>query len=139
MLKSSDFSEEEMLKKREEAERKARRGEIDPVQEYTFSLISKITGLPRPAILNFMFEQPLILDELDLLYKTDTKKRVIFYYQVIMLSRHGFSVLTMTVRRPSIVYILARHGLFCCPWRLFLSLFFSHIFSRPSVFDFVMG
>ena len=102
MLKSSDFSEEEMLKKREEAERKARRGEIDPVQEYTFSLISKITGLPRPAILNFMFEQPLILDELDLLYKTDTKKRVIFYYQVIILSRHGFSVLTMTVRRPSI-------------------------------------
>ena len=87
MLKSSDFSEEELLKKREEAERKARRGEIDPVQEYTFSLISKITGLPRPAILNFMFEQPLILDELDLLYKTDTKKRVIFYYQVIMISR----------------------------------------------------
>ena len=83
MLKSTDFSEEEMLKKREEAERKARRGEIDPVQEYTFSLISKITGLPRPAILNFMFEQPLILDELDLLYKTDTTKRVIFYYQVI--------------------------------------------------------
>ena len=83
MLKSTDFSEEELLKKREEAERKARRGEIDPVQEYTFSLISKITGLPRPAILNFMFEQPLILDELDLLYKTDTKKRVIFYYQVI--------------------------------------------------------
>ena len=82
MLKSTDFSEEELLKKREEAERKARRGEIDPVQEYTFSLISKITGLPRPAILNFMFEQPLILDELDLLYKTDTKKRVIFYYQV---------------------------------------------------------
>ena len=102
MLKSTDYSEEELLKKREEAERKARRGEIDPVQEYTFSLISKITGLPRPAILNFMFEQPLILDELDLLYKTDTKKRVIFYYQVIMLSRHGFSVLTMTVRRPSI-------------------------------------
>ena len=82
MLKASDFSEEEMLKKKEEAERKARRGEIDPVQEYTFSLISKITGLPRPAILNFMFEQPLILDELDLLYKTDTTKRLIFYYQV---------------------------------------------------------
>ena len=82
MLKSSDYTEEEIFKKKEEAERKARRGEIDPVQEYTFALISKITGLPRPAILNFMFEQPLILDELDLLYKTDTTKRVIFYYQV---------------------------------------------------------
>ena len=82
MLKSSDFTEEELFKKKEEAERKARRGEIDPVQEYTFSLISKITGLPRPAILSFMFDQPLILDELDLLYKTDTTKRVIFYYQV---------------------------------------------------------
>ena len=75
--------------KREEVERKARRGEIDPVQEYTFALISKITGLPRPAILNFMFEQPLILDELDLLYKTDTTKRVIFYYQVREYVKEG--------------------------------------------------
>lgn len=99
MLKAKDYSEEELERKKEEAERKARRGEIDPVHEYTFTLISKvistsdwihlsllnifqITGLPRPSILNFMFEQPLILDELDLLYKGDKTKSIVFYYQV---------------------------------------------------------
>lgn len=44
--------------------------------------IFQITGLPRPSILNFMFEQPLILDELDLLYKGDKTKSIVFYYQV---------------------------------------------------------
>lgn len=29
-----------------------------------------------------MFEQPLILDELDLLYKGDKTKSIVFYYQV---------------------------------------------------------
>ena len=38
MLRPEDYSKEELGRKREEAERKARRGEIDPVQEYTFSL-----------------------------------------------------------------------------------------------------
>lgn len=42
MLKAKDYSEEELERKREEAERKARRGEIDPVHEYTFTLISKV-------------------------------------------------------------------------------------------------
>ena len=43
MLKMKDYTEEEIQKKREEAERKARRGEIDPMQEYTFSMISNVT------------------------------------------------------------------------------------------------
>ena len=42
MLKAKDYSDEELERKREEAERKARRGEIDPVHEYTFTLISKV-------------------------------------------------------------------------------------------------
>ena len=42
MLKAKDYSEEELERKKEEAERKARRGEIDPVHEYTFTLISKV-------------------------------------------------------------------------------------------------
>ena len=42
MLKSTDYSEEELLKKREEAERKARRGEIDPVQEVFIQKILKL-------------------------------------------------------------------------------------------------
>ena len=34
--------EEELQKKREEAERKARRGEIDPTHEFTFQVKTKI-------------------------------------------------------------------------------------------------
>ena len=39
---------EELAKKREEAERKARRGEIDPTHEFTFQLIGQFSG-PRYA------------------------------------------------------------------------------------------
>ena len=42
MLNPKDFSGEELQKKREEAERKARRGEIDPMQEFTFTALSKV-------------------------------------------------------------------------------------------------
>ena len=35
--------EEELQKKREEAERKARRGEIDPTHEFTFQVIARST------------------------------------------------------------------------------------------------
>ena len=39
--------EEELQKKREEAERKARRGEIDPTHEFTIQVMSKFhTNLP---------------------------------------------------------------------------------------------
>ena len=48
----------------------------------SISFLFQITGLARPAILSYMFEQPLILDELDLLYKSDNTKCVVFYYQV---------------------------------------------------------
>ena len=33
---------EELAKKREEAERKARRGEIDPMQEFSFQVIGQV-------------------------------------------------------------------------------------------------
>ena len=36
---------EELKKKREEAERKARRGEIDPTHEFTFHLIGQVCCL----------------------------------------------------------------------------------------------
>ena len=67
------------------------------MQEWTFSMIAKVTcvntvyiiiltfrqisGLSRPAILKYLFEQPLIFDQLDELYKTETTKKVIFFYQ----------------------------------------------------------
>ena len=39
------MNEEELQKKREEAERKARRGEIDPTHEFTFHLIGQVVLL----------------------------------------------------------------------------------------------
>ena len=36
------MNEEELQKKREEAERKARRGEIDPTHEFTFHIIGQV-------------------------------------------------------------------------------------------------
>jgi hypothetical protein len=36
------MKDEELQKKREEAERKARRGEIDPTHEFTFLLIGQV-------------------------------------------------------------------------------------------------
>ena len=41
--------EEELQKKREEAERKARRGEIDPTHEFTFQVILKGFNLRVPC------------------------------------------------------------------------------------------
>ena len=36
------YTPEELQKKREEAERKARRGEIEPTHDFTFSLIGQV-------------------------------------------------------------------------------------------------
>jgi hypothetical protein len=38
------LSPEEIQKKREEAERKARRGEIDPMQEFAFQVIGQVSS-----------------------------------------------------------------------------------------------
>ena len=41
-MKKSKLSPEEIQKKREEAEGKARRGEIDPMQEFAFQVIGQV-------------------------------------------------------------------------------------------------
>ena len=41
--------EEELQKKREEAERKARRGEIDPTHEFTFQVRGFVGELPKKS------------------------------------------------------------------------------------------
>ena len=46
MLKKK-LTPEELQKAREEAERKARRGEIEPTHDFTFNLISQFTGLTK--------------------------------------------------------------------------------------------
>ena len=58
MLKRK-LSPEELAKAREEAERKARRGEIEPTHDFTFILIGHFTGLTKHAILEFIFEAKL--------------------------------------------------------------------------------
>lgn len=49
MLKPEDYSIEDLQKKKEEAERKARRGEIDPIQEFTFQILSKVNTSIYPS------------------------------------------------------------------------------------------
>ena len=91
------MKQEELTKKREEAERKARRGEIDPTHEFTFHLIGQVrlakeenvslificqfSGLLRHEIMDFMFNDPAMLDDLDFLYKSDNARKILFYYQ----------------------------------------------------------
>ena len=88
--------EETLIKKREEAERKARRGEIDPTHEFTFHIISQVRSIilkltstlfhqlstmNRHEILQQMFTDPLMLDDLDYLYKNEMARKVLFFYQ----------------------------------------------------------
>ena len=49
------MKEEELQKKREEAERKARRGEIDPTHEYTFNVIGQVSELLLSLYLSYSF------------------------------------------------------------------------------------
>ena len=41
-MKKVKLSPDEIQKKREEAERKARRGEIDPMQEFAFQVMGQV-------------------------------------------------------------------------------------------------
>ena len=74
MLQARLMKGEELAKKREEAERKARRGEIDPTHEFTFQLIGQFSGLLRHEIMDYMFNDPAMLDDLDYLYKSDNAR-----------------------------------------------------------------
>ena len=74
MVQARLMKGEELAKKREEAERKARRGEIDPTHEFTFQLIGQFSGLLRPEIMDYMFNDPAMLDDLDYLYKSDNAR-----------------------------------------------------------------
>lgn len=47
-------------KRREECERKARRGEMDPRLEFTFQLLIDATGLTRGDIMDNVFEGNMV-------------------------------------------------------------------------------
>ena len=106
MLKKK-LTPEELQKQREEAERKARRGEIEPTHDFTFCLIGQFTGLIKHQILEFVFEDPTILDELDHLYKSDVGKKLLFYFQpedLVSGSQEGQSVHGEDEERTLVLY-----------------------------------
>lgn len=52
--------ETEQQRRREECERKARRGEMDPRLEFAFQLLIDGTGLPRHQIMDHIFEGDMV-------------------------------------------------------------------------------
>ena len=56
VFKRPDYTKDEIKKKREEAERRARRGEMDVMQEHTFATIAMLSGLSRVRVLQAIFE-----------------------------------------------------------------------------------
>lgn len=51
---------DEAQRRREECERKARRGEMDPRLEFTFQLLIDGTGLPRHQLMDYIFEGDMV-------------------------------------------------------------------------------
>lgn len=51
---------DETQRRREECERKARRGEMDPRLEFTFQLLIDATQLPRHQLMDYIFEGDMV-------------------------------------------------------------------------------
>ncbi|KAI8431134.1 hypothetical protein MSG28_001183, partial [Choristoneura fumiferana] len=80
-------------KRREECERKARRGEMDPRLEFTFQLLIDGTGLPRHSIMDHVFEGNMVrepatseynalgLDDINQLFLPHMRNKLLWYYQ----------------------------------------------------------
>jgi len=49
-----------LQRRREECERKARRGEMDPRLEYTFQLLIDATGLSRGELMDYIFDGNMV-------------------------------------------------------------------------------
>lgn len=49
-----------LQRRREECERKARRGEMDPRLEFTFQLLVDATGLSRGELMDYIFEGNMV-------------------------------------------------------------------------------
>jgi hypothetical protein len=55
-----------LQKRREECERKARRGEMDPRLEFTFQMLIDATGLSRGDIMDNVFEGNMVTEKIQL-------------------------------------------------------------------------
>lgn len=58
-----DTDADEAQRRREECERKARRGEMDPRLEFTFQLLIDATQLPRHELMDYIFEGNMVLSK----------------------------------------------------------------------------
>lgn len=50
-----------LQKRREECERKARRGEMDPRLEFTFQLLTDSTGMSRSEVMDNVFDGNMVI------------------------------------------------------------------------------
>ncbi|XP_037924624.1 dynein heavy chain 5, axonemal isoform X2 [Hermetia illucens] len=73
---------DEQQRRREECERKARRGEMDPRLEFTFQLLMDGTGLPRHQIMDHIFEGDM-LDEINQLFLPNMRNKLLWFYQEV--------------------------------------------------------
>ena len=82
ILKAKEEAEARRVRRaREEVERKARRGEIDPMHEHAIQNIGQLTGLSRHQIMDFIVDKPNMLQELDFLFKDELARKLLFFYQ----------------------------------------------------------
>ena len=51
------------------------------MHEFAFQVIGQITSVLRHQLMDFMFADPTMLDDLDFLFKSDLARSLIFYHQ----------------------------------------------------------
>ncbi|XP_047354238.1 dynein axonemal heavy chain 5 isoform X2 [Vespa velutina] len=78
-----EFSGDIVQKRREECERKARRGEMDPRLEFAFQLLMDATQLTRHEIMDHVFEGDM-LDEINQLFLPHTRSTLVWFYQEVV-------------------------------------------------------
>lgn len=71
-----------LQKRREECERKARRGEMDPRLEFAFQLLMDATQLSRHKVMDHVFEGDM-LDEINQLFVPHMRSTLMWYYQEV--------------------------------------------------------
>uniref|UniRef100_A0A2S2PXW6 Dynein heavy chain 5, axonemal n=1 Tax=Sipha flava TaxID=143950 RepID=A0A2S2PXW6_9HEMI len=71
---------EQDQRRREECERKARRGEMDSRLEFTFQLLIDHTGLSRNSVMDYVFESNM-LDQINELFLPHGRSKLMWFYQ----------------------------------------------------------
>ncbi|GJQ67798.1 hypothetical protein Trydic_g16579 [Trypoxylus dichotomus] len=82
-----DDPEALLQRRREECERKARRGEMDPRLEFAFQLLIDATGLTRHEVMDYVFEADM-LDEINQLFLPNMRSKLMWFYQDVEDTEH---------------------------------------------------